>query len=147
MDPYTGDPPMELQFPVDPAAPSPGAQHATIEQAMAAAADMGTRSILDILAVSSEPAAEPPGGLDEMSDLGMFGGMEQLCKTLPLSPDDLVARFGSAQPSRKAVEAAMDKPVRGMDLFAIVPRGSCRHVVIYDGGQPSEVFFLGYSFD
>ena len=28
-----------------------------------------------------------------------------------------------------------------------VERGSAFHVIVFDGGKPSEIFFAGYSFD
>lgn len=28
-----------------------------------------------------------------------------------------------------------------------IPRGTAIHIVVYQGDQPAEVFFLGYSFD
>ena len=33
------------------------------------------------------------------------------------------------------------------ELFEALERGQGVYIVIYDGGQPSEIFFAGYSFD
>jgi len=107
------------EFPVAAHAPSPGAQHASIEEAIEAADADGTRSILDIERVSDDP------------DYGVIS---------PLSEDDLVELFGTSTPTREMIES-------NEDLFENIDRGQGIYIVAYRDGQPSEIFFAGYSFD
>ena len=76
-----------LAFPIDPQAPSPGAQHATIEEAFEDADADGTRSILD---------------LDHFSDEPDFGAIT------PLSDDALLQLYGTTQPTHEMIEENMD---------------------------------------
>ena len=69
-----------LEFPVDAGTPGPGAQHASIEEAITDADADGTRSILDMERISDEP------------DYGAV---------TPLSEDDLVELFGTSKPTRE----------------------------------------------
>ncbi|HYY94804.1 MAG TPA: hypothetical protein VE713_09825 [Pyrinomonadaceae bacterium] len=48
--------------------------------------------------------------------------------------------FGTDRPTRKMVESSGE-------VFDALERGQGVYVVVYDDGQPSEVFFAGYSFD
>ena len=57
--------------------------------------------------------------------------------------------LGTAEPDRALVERAL---VRGElqsadELFDRLPRGQCRHFTVYEHGEPSEIFFVGYSID
>jgi hypothetical protein len=106
-------------FPVEANAPAPGAQHASIEDAIEAADADGTRSILDMLRVSDDP------------DYGAI---------TPLSEEDLVSLFGSTTPTREMIES-------NDDLFEALERGQGVYIVAYRDGKPSEIFFAGYSFD
>lgn len=102
-------------------AQNPGKQHKTIKAAMKASEADGTRSILDI--------AE----LGEVSDHGVAG---------PVSEEDRVELFGSAKPTRKAIEENTEP------LSDLVERGKAICIVAYDdAGAPTELFFLGYSYD
>ena len=108
-----------LEFPVDPSEPGPGAQHDSIGDACADAAEDGTRSILDISEVADDPT---------------------FCVAAPLSDDDLEAFYGTTQPSREQVE-------ENMDWFEDLERGHCVYIKVYKNGQPNELLFAGYSFD
>jgi hypothetical protein len=101
------------------AAQRPGAQHASIDDAIEAAAEEGTRSILDIATIGSEP------------DYGVAA---------PLTPAELDDVFGTTQPTRAMIDGADA-------LFDLVERGQCRYVILYDDGAPAEIFFVGYSYD
>jgi hypothetical protein len=98
---------------------APGAQHRSIDDAMNDAAEDGTRSILDISRVGTR------------SDFGV---------TAPVPPDQLEEWFGTDRPTRGMLEDADE-------LFESLDRGQCVYVVVYENGQPSELFFAGYSFD
>ena len=108
-----------IDFPINPASPAPGAQHSTIEEAVADSDADGTRSILDISGIADEP------------DFGV---------ACPLSPEVLTDLYGTTQPTLAAVEA-------NMDFLDDVERGHAVYIVCYGGGIPTELFFAGYSFD
>src|SRR5262245_35720339 len=73
----------QLPFPPDETWPRPGAQHASIEEAMEAADASGTGSILDIAQITADP---------------------DYAAACALPDDMLVAIFGTSQPSRSLVE-------------------------------------------
>lgn len=106
-------------FPPGPDSPSPGAQHASIEEIMVDAAEDGTRSILD---------------LDHVS------GFPDFCAIAPLPDDALQNLYGTTQPTREMVE-------RNMDFLEDVERGQGVYIILHKDGQSDEVFFAGYSFD
>jgi hypothetical protein len=106
-------------FPVGPRSPSPGAQHASIDEAMEDADADGTRSILDLDHVAEEP------------DYGAV---------VPLDPGVLQALYGTTQPTRAMIE-------RNMEFLEDVERGQGVYIVVYKDGQPDELFFAGYSYD
>jgi hypothetical protein len=108
-----------LSFPIDPNAPSPGAQHASIAEAFEDADADGTRSILDLERIAKEP------------DYGAVA---------PLDPAVLETLYGTSQPSRAMVE-------ENMDFFEDIERGQGIYLVVYKDGQPDEILFAGYSFD
>jgi hypothetical protein len=97
----------------------PGAKHRSIEAALDAAAEDGTRSILDISKVGKKRG---------------YG------VAAPLAPSELRARFGTDEPTREQV---LDND----DLFGDIDRGQAIYIVMYEGGAPSELFFAGYSYD
>src|SRR5271163_3177296 len=88
------------EFPVTAQSPSPGPAHASIEEARDAADADGTRSILDITAISNEP--------------------EFFCAS-PLPDEFLESLFGTTQPTRAAVEA-------NLDLFESIERGQAAYI-------------------
>lgn len=63
-----------------------------------------------------------------------------MCAARPLSGEALKRLYGTAQPSRAAVEA-------NFDFFDDIERGEAVYIVLYADGQPTEVLFAGYSFD
>src|SRR5262245_47423497 len=108
-----------VEFPVDSRTPGPGAQHASIEEAMQDADADGTRSILDMQRISDEP------------DYGVVTSF---------SDDDLMDLFGTTKPTREMVEASDE-------LFEAIERGQGVYIVAYEDDTPAEIFFAGYSFD
>lgn len=108
------------KFPLEPlGSPSPGAQHASIEDALEASDADGTRSILDIQRVGAKP------------DYGVV---------VPLSEAHLTEYFGTQQPTRAMIE-------NNMDFVDDIERGQGVYIVAYSDGTPSEIFFGGYSYD
>jgi hypothetical protein len=106
-------------MPIGPNSPSPGASHASIEDAMQAAGEDGTKSILDMMRVSEEPA---------------------IFAVSPMDEEALVESFGSPEPTRAEVE---DSP----EFFDGIERGQGVYAVVYKDGRPDEILFAGYSFD
>lgn len=108
-----------LNFPIDPDSPMPGAAHTSIDEAMEAAEEDGTRSILDIGAISDEPA---------------------FCTSCKLSNQELESLFGTVFPT-------VDQ-IQNCDAFwDSLERGKARHIVVHEAGVPRLIFFAGYSFD
>ena len=107
------------EFPVTASSPAPGKKHPTIDEARGEAAEDGTRSILDIDFIASEP---------------------DLMTACPLRDERLTTYFGTARPSRQMVES-------NMRFWDEVPRGQAIYIVLYEDDAPTELFFLGYSFD
>jgi hypothetical protein len=107
------------QFPVDSSAPSPGAQHSSIDEAMEDADADGTRSILD---------------MERVSDTPDYGAVS------PMPADEILELFGTDKPSREMIE-------KSDDLFEKLERGQGVYIIAYRGEEPSEIFFAGYSFD
>jgi hypothetical protein len=106
-------------FPVGPNSPAPGPRHATIEDALEAAAEEGTRSILDLDRVADEPD---------------FGA------ATPLDDELLEELYGTARPTRAQV-------LGNMEFLEEVERGQGVVITLYKDGRPDEYLFAGYSYD
>jgi hypothetical protein len=108
-----------VRFPMDRNAPSPRAQHASIEAALEASDADGTRSILDMERIEQTP------------DLGVV---------VPLPLERLAELYGTQQPTRKMIE-------QNMDFLDDIERGEGVYAIVYKEGSPSEIFFAGFSYD
>jgi len=91
----------------------------SIEEALEIADADGTASILDIQQISDEP---------------------DFCCAAPFSASELKQYFGNERPSRADIQ-------RSEDYWEEMERGQARYAVVYQGDQPSELYFAGYSFD
>lgn len=80
----------------------------------------GTASILDMERVSDEPD---------------FGSVA------PFPREELLRLFGTDQPTRQMILAHM------MDVYEDIDRGQGIYIIAHKDGQPSEIFFGGYSYD
>ena len=109
----------DLNFPVGPSSPRPGAKHRSIAEALEASGEDGTRSILDIERVSDKPA------------------FSAACR---LSKERLKKLYGTIYPTHEMV-------TKNMDFFNDIERGHCIFFIIYKNAKPSEILFAGYSFD
>jgi hypothetical protein len=107
------------RFPIRADSPAPGAKHESIYEAIEDAAEDGTRSILDIETVSDWP------------DFNVAS---------PFSEEDLQRYFGTKQPTKEMIS-------RKLDFLGAIRRGHCVYIIVFAAGQPSEIFFGGYSFD
>ena len=111
----------------DETSPAPGPQHASIVEAVDASEAEGTCSILDIEHIADTP---------------------DFASACPLPSDELIALFGTAEPTRKQLEAVLLSRESDNDGFwEQIDRGHGRYVVVYDNGEPREIFFAGYSWD
>ena len=108
-----------IDFPITPQTPAPGAKHKTIHLALEAAGEEGTRSILDISTVSDSP--------------------DFFCAA-PLSEEELDELFGTTEPDLENVDGSEDLSDR-------IERGQCIYVICYKNGKPDGIYFTGYSFD
>jgi hypothetical protein len=106
------------QFPVN-LAHTPGRQHDTIDDAQEDADADGTRSILDIERIAKTP------------DYGA---------AVPLDDDALLNYFGTTKPTRDQIEA-------NHALLKDIARGQGIVTAVYKDGEPTELFFAGYSYD
>lgn len=112
----------------------------SIEEAIEAAMESGTRSILDINKVADEPG---PGIATSI-------------------PSNYLSRFfRTDQPTREMVEASLFEEYPEMeeeedveyyedgiiDIYDLVSRGFCRQIIIYENNHPSEICFFWYSWD
>ncbi len=91
---------------------------ATPEEAFEMTDADGTRSILDITRISDEP---------------------DFCCAAPFSPEELEDYFGTQKPTRAMVREA--------DFWEDIDRGMARSLIVYEGDEPKEIYFAGYSFD
>jgi hypothetical protein len=92
---------------------------ASIDEAREVADADGTRSILDMDRVGDEP------------DFGVV---------VPLSSEQLMDLYGTDRPTREMVEG-------NMEFYEDIERGQGISIIVYKGGEPSEFFFGGYSYD
>ncbi|BAY13082.1 hypothetical protein [Calothrix sp. NIES-2098] len=142
-----------LDFPITENSPTPGSQHPSIEAALEASEADGTRSILDILKVSDTPC---PLSKDEF-EVALLGGEEyyeilgEVFNTaFPLPLQGILALFGTDQPTHEMIEAVIfgnTNPDVAYAFWDNIARGTARYIILYADNQPSEIFFLGYSFD
>ena len=100
--------------------PEPGARHRSIAEAMRAAREEGTRSILDIDRIAPNPA---------------YGAASRL------SDEVLLELYGTTEPTREMVEPDL--------AFAELmgERGQGVYFVLYERGKPRHILFAGYSYD
>jgi hypothetical protein len=119
--------------------------YSSIEEALEASGECGTRSILDMC-----------NGVSEKPDI---------CTVSPYPMKYLLKFFGSDKPSLQTVEAVVfeerypesdddsevdeEDPEYGYiyDWFEVINRGECKYIIIYEEAQPSEIYFCGCSFD
>ena len=100
--------------------PAPGAKHRSIADAMRAAQDEGTRSILDIDRIAPSPA---------------YGA------AAPLNDAILRELYSTTEPTREMVEPDF--------VFAefMEERGQGVYMLLYEQGKPRHILFAGYSYD
>jgi len=108
-----------IDFPLNSDSPAPGPKHKSIEAAMKASREDGTRSILDIEKVGANP---------------------DFRVAVPLEQSTLESLYGTIQPTHDMVK-------NNLDFLEQVERGHCVYFIVYKGGKPSEILFAGYSFD
>lgn len=97
----------------------PGPKHRSIDAATRAAKEDGTRSILDIARVGRR------------ADYGVAA---------PVPAEQLRAWFGTERPTHAMLSEADE-------LLESIERGQCVYVIAYEGDQPKEIYFAGYSYD
>jgi hypothetical protein len=79
-------------------------------------------------------------GTRSILDIGRISDYPDFCCAAPLSPEDLERYFGTQRPT--------EAMVRESDAFwEDLERGMARYVILYEGDEPKEIYFAGYSFD
>ena len=106
-------------FPIGPNSPSPGAKHASIQEALEASQEEGTRSILDIESVSEQP------------------DYQAVC---PLPDSVLIDYYATTKPTKESVLAKMD-------FFRNIERGQGIYIITFKDGKEDEILFAGVSFN
>jgi hypothetical protein len=99
--------------------PAPGAKHRSIADAMRAAAEEGTRSILDLDRIAPSPRS---------------------CAVTRLDGGILLDLYGTTEPTREMVEP-------DFAFSEYMERGEGVYIILYEGGKPRHILFAGYSFD
>jgi hypothetical protein len=92
----------------------------SIEELLRNNAESGTHSILDISGIADEPT---------------FGA------ATPVPDDQLLLVFGTTQPTPGDVEAVVDH------FMGKLPRWEAVYFIVYEGGRPKEIHFVGRSGD
>jgi hypothetical protein len=108
-----------IDFPLNADSPAPGPKHKSIEAAIKSSREDGTRSILDIEKIGTEP---------------------DYCVAVPLEQSILKSLYGTIQPTHDMVQ-------NNLYFLEQVERGHCVYFIVYKDGKPSEILFAGYSFD
>lgn len=83
--------------------------------------------------------------LDELLDwshitVSVDPRVRDFCTVAPLTVEELVKWFGSTKPTYGHVRMSNG-------FGDTIERGSGRYIILYQSDSPSEVLFLGYSFD
>ena len=113
-------------FPIDASSPAPGAQHATIDQALTDSDADGTRSILD---------------LDRVVDVPYDPDSDDFGTVAPLGNAALEEFFGTTRATSEQIMEA------SWDVIEDLERGTGIYIVGYKHDTPDTIFFAGYSFD
>ncbi len=79
----------------------------------------GTRSILDIQRVSDTP---------------------DFSCAAPFTSDELKRYFGTDKPTKAMLD-------QSPDFWEDLDRGMARYVILHESGEPTQIYFAGYSFD
>ncbi len=107
-------------FPINMNSPCLGVKHDSIEEAMEASMEDGTRSILDLSIVSEK---------------------DDYCNARILPSKVLIKLFGTDKPQKEQnIENCSE-------LWELIERGKGVCIPIYNGNDPIELLFMGYSFD
>jgi hypothetical protein len=98
----------------------PGAQHASIEEALGATDACGTQSVLDMIWIGATPALQT---------------------VVPMTSAASMSFFGTDRPTREMVES-------NYAWIEDIGRGEGVAIVIHsETGAPEGIYFAGYSFD
>ena len=73
-------------------------------------------------------------------DIQQIGSERELMTAALLLPDERRRFLGTDRPTHQQILASDE-------LFASIERGTCIYTPVYEGPEPEELCFLGYSFD
>jgi hypothetical protein len=137
----TGQHMYQFKFPPDASSSAPGAAHASIDEALGAAMEDGTGSILDLQRALNEPP----------QDVG--DPFASFLAAWPLSEHELMLLFQTTTPSRAQLWDVIAGKSNNVDREVVdrfwnrIDRGTGRYIILYEDGNPSEIFFVGFSID
>ena len=111
----------------------------------------GTSSILDVNRISTTPLTATKHDFSHYDfhnpqDMARFMAVmnERIGMMYPLSKEDYLTLFGTAQPTRQDIEqctSALDT------LYERIERDSGIYLILYQNGVPTEIYFMGISGD
>lgn len=115
----------------------------SIEQLREWNREEGTHSILDITTAVSEPLdpAYTQSWLDMQTAPTLASFRHTFGKTFPLTNAQLQALFETTMPTHAQIEQVAE------DLDDLRERWVGLHIIVYQGDQPHEIFFTGFSGD
>ena len=94
-----------------------------------------------------------PDGTQSILDLTQISDKPQIFAACPLSKNELQEIFQTTEPTREMIEAILLNEAEIEDwnpwarFWESIGRGEGRYILLYKDGQPTELFFAGYSFD
>lgn len=95
------------------------------------------RSIAELLTQNGEE------GTHSIIDIERLSQAPEVCAAAPLTPMQLLEAFGSARPTLETVL----RSARAGALSGLRRRGEALYVVAHTAGQPSHIYFYGFSGD
>jgi hypothetical protein len=129
----------------------PRQRYKSIDALLRAVGADGTSSILDVSRISTTPLPTTKHNFSHYNfhdpqDMARFMAAmnEYIGKVFPLASEDYLAFFGTIQPTRRDIEQAASALHA---LYQRIERGSGIYLILYQGDQPTELYFMGISGD
>jgi hypothetical protein len=123
----------------------------SIEEVLAWNGEEGTGTILDVYRISTTPLPATKVdfiGYDFHNPIDMERFMaamqERLGMVYPLSNNQLLAFFGTVQPTHEMIEQVLNGP---HELYNLMKRDTGVYIIVYQSDNPSEIYFTGFSGD
>lgn len=130
------------RFPPTAEFPSPGRQHGSIEEAFMAGMESGegTGSIIDIRGLTAAPSMLAASPTTHETLCALFTHDKPTHDDVERVLLGMLRATSGPMPSREAL-------LLSASFWEAIGRGEARYFIVYDQGQPAEIFFAGYSID